>query len=185
MNNLILKFLFPSKSRALKEAVICLLIQILVFVNNNSLYARKTIETGPAVTPAISILPMDILAHSQISYRADGGFTGVQSFSVLISCVDGQISFLKSIHDPRSEEANSTLRQIGSLGKDEYLTLWDILLKCRVFNIPNAPDPKTDLLDEFTYTFDVSVGSENHQFRIYAMSRPGGSSVFRHQERDG
>src|SRR5262245_32515774 len=48
--------------------------------------------TAPRPDPA-SALPADatLLDRSQIAYRAEGGFTGVESYSVIISCVRGEV----------------------------------------------------------------------------------------------
>jgi hypothetical protein len=66
----------------------------------------------------------ELLEESQLSYRAEGGFTGVESYGVIISCVKGKVSILKSIHDPRLEKDNARIRQIGTMDQNEYLQLW-------------------------------------------------------------
>ena len=43
----------------------------------------------------------EILAHSELSYKADGGFTGIRSYSVRICCNKGKITTVRTILDPR------------------------------------------------------------------------------------
>jgi hypothetical protein len=114
----------------------------------------------------------DILKGSQISYRADGGFTGVQGYGVIISCVNGKISVLKTISDPRLRDEAATVHDISSIGTDEYLNLWDNLDREALFKMSDAPDPKVDILDEFTVTFHAVVGKDHHEFRVHGISRP-------------
>jgi hypothetical protein len=120
----------------------------------------------------------DLLASSQISYRAEGGFTGVQSYGVIISCVKGKISVMKSIFDPRLNSEKSRIRQIGTMDSNAYITLWDSLAAHAVLKMDNAPEPKYDILDEFTVTFYTKVGDTLHQFYARGISRPEAAKYF-------
>lgn len=121
--------------------------------------------------------PEKLLENSQISYRAEGGFTGVQAYSVVIACVNGRISILKSIHDPRHGNA-SPIRQTTRLSSETYLRLWDDLLKNAIFSLRDAPLPNHDILDEFTVHFEARVGKVQHRFQVYGCSRPEASRYF-------
>src|SRR4051812_31659944 len=64
-------------------------------------FANGEKTTGDDENNKIQFSNDELLEKSQISYAADGGFTGVRSFSVIISCVNGRISTLKTIRNPR------------------------------------------------------------------------------------
>lgn len=128
-------------------------------------------STGWAATSAA------ILKNSQISYRAEGGFTGVKSYGVLISCVDGKISVLKSIHDPRLR-SKQPLRVTGTMDRDSYLNLWQGLKKQAVFGLKDGPPLKQDSLDEFTLSFEAKIGKQTNAFKVTACSRPEASRYF-------
>lgn len=119
-----------------------------------------------------------LLRKSQISYRAEGGFSKVQSYSVIISCVDGKISTLATIHDPHLGADKGTLHQTGTLDKDQYLRLWKSAAQMGVQSKKDAPPLKQDILDEFTVTFDVQAGNWNHRFSAAGISRREASSYF-------
>lgn len=116
----------------------------------------------------------ELLSKSQLSYRASGGFTEVNSFSVIISCVDGKISTYRSLRNNR----HGALRRTGTMTKVEYLNLWDKMLRHRVMSMPNAPEPKHDILDEFTVEFEAKVGKTTHNFSARGCSRPEASRHF-------
>lgn len=119
-----------------------------------------------------------LLQNSQISYRAEGGFTGVQSYGVILSCVNGRISVMKSIYDPRLPADKAQMREIASMDKDTYLKLWDDLNKQAFFKTPDAPQPKHDIADEFTVNFHAKIGEEHHEFQVYGISLPSSSRYF-------
>ena len=114
----------------------------------------------------------DLLANSQISYRAEGGFTGVQAYGVILSCVHGKISVLKTISDPRLPDQASTVHDVSSITQSEYFALWDNLDRQALFQTTDAPEPKMDIADEFTVTFHAKVGDAHHEFHVRGISRP-------------
>lgn len=117
-----------------------------------------------------------ILQRSEISYQAEGGFTGVNAYSVHISCVDGKISTLAMIKDPRlTHDATSTLKKTGTLTKEEYLNLWARLDRMAIFDKKDAPSPKLEIFDEFTLNFVAKVGPIENQFSVQGCSRPEAS----------
>lgn len=119
-----------------------------------------------------------ILANSQISYRAEGGFTGVESYGVIVSCVKGKISVMKSIYDPRLQKDNARMRQIGSLSKEDYLVLWENLDRQAIFKMKDSAPLTMDVYDEFTNHFYVKVGDYLHQFDVVGISLPEASRYF-------
>ncbi|MCG3205922.1 MAG: hypothetical protein KCHDKBKB_02646 [Elusimicrobia bacterium] len=120
----------------------------------------------------------EILKVSQLSYQAEGGFSGVQSYGVILSCVNGQVSLLKTIHDPRFPSDKAILRQIGHMATEDYLKLWNTLDRHGIFKTANAPKPKMDIMDEFTVRFHAKVGERHHQFDVYGISRPEAARYF-------
>lgn len=117
-----------------------------------------------------------ILNRSQISYSADGGFTGVNSYSVIISCVDGKISVLKTISDPRVKDKN--IYEKSTMDRSAYLALWDNLERMQVFNKKDGKKPSFDVLDEFTTSFSFKIGDKTSQFEAFACSRPECAQYF-------
>ncbi len=169
---------FPNWNRLAKEAVFFALIQFMVSSPAVS-GARK--PHGALKKQAVASARIDraaLLKNSQISYRAEGGFTGIRSYGVLISCVDGKVSVLKSIYDPRLGRDRSRVRHIEKLDRDDYLSLWRSLEKQAVFKAQNAPQPKGDILDEFTLTFSLKVRDSQHRFLVYGISRPEAARYF-------
>jgi hypothetical protein len=120
----------------------------------------------------------ELLDNSQISYRAEGGFTGVESFSVIISCVKGKISILKSIQDPRLDESHSRIRQLGSMEAENYLQLWEEMNKHALFQMKDTSPVSMDILDEFTHHFYAKVGERYHKFQAQGINRPDASRCF-------
>lgn len=169
---------FPKKSRLIKELAILVWVQLLVVGPNHARFLRATnsIETPPL--QAIQATKSEILKDSSISYRAEGGFTGVKSFSVIISCVRGKVSILKTIRDPRSGLKNQVHRQTKTMTREKYVKLWKCLKRQCILTVPDAPDPEIDILDEFTFKFEARVGKQKNNFKIYGMSRPGASRYF-------
>ena len=140
-------------------------------------FLATSIAIGPSIlqaetpaSPKIATDPASLLARSQISYRAEGGFSGVESYGVIISCVNNQISVLESIHDPRVP--SEPMRRLGHMTPDEYLALWDSLIRQAALKLPDGPTIKQDVLDEFTVTFTAGVMDQTHQFRAQALSLP-------------
>lgn len=125
---------------------------------------------SPSFQPKIATDASSLLARSQISYRAEGGFTGVESYGVIISCVNNQISVLESIHDPRVP--SEPMRKLGHMSTDQYLALWDSLIRQAALKLTDGPTIDHDVLDEFTVKFNVSVMDQGHQFRAQALSLP-------------
>ncbi len=114
----------------------------------------------------------DLLKNSQISYRAEGGFSEVQSYGVILSCVNGKISVLKSISDPRLSDKSALVHDVSSMSPSAYLSLWDSLDRQAVFRMTDAPEPKIDIADEFTITFNAKIGSARNEFHVVGISRP-------------
>jgi hypothetical protein len=135
--------------------------------------SNKTTDLSEKNQP--SFTDQEILKNSQISYHADGGFTGVRSYGVIISCVNGKISTLKSIHNPGRQGAS---RQKGTMDHASYIRLWKSLKRQRAFTAQNVPAPKHDIRDEFTIDFEARVGSEKNAFRVYGIGRPEASHQF-------
>jgi len=144
------------------------MVQLLI-LGQNQAYTLDQIddETNVFFNPSIN----SIIKRSQISYMADGGFTEVESFGVIISCVDGKISVLKTLLDPNNFSTAARLRQTGTMPKKTYLKLWNNIKKQGVFEIQNAAEPHRDIRDEFTYHFNLSVGNYNHEFTVYGITR--------------
>lgn len=147
------------------------------------LMPNLTIFAAAKKSPQNNSLNTAALLHkSQISYQADGGFTAVKSYSVIISCIDGKISTLSTISDPKLMGSNaSPLRHIGTMDEEAYLNLWDKLNRMAVFEKKNGPEPRADILDEFTVTFQASVGNDENQFSVRGCSRPEASQYFAFQ----
>lgn len=124
-----------------------------------------------------------ILAESQISYRAEGGFTGVESYGVIISCVKGKISVMKSIYDPRLQKDNARMRALGSMDKEEYVQLWKDLERQAFFKMRDSSPLTMDIADEFTNHFVAKVGDRTHKFDVVGISRPEASRYFALRER--
>ena len=123
-------------------------------------------STGPRIATDMASL----LARSQISYRAEGGFSGVESYGVIISCVNNQVSVMASIHDPRVP--SEPMRKLSHMSTDKYLALWDSLVRQAALKLDDGPVIDHDVLDEFTVSFTVSVMDQTHQFRAQALSLP-------------
>ena len=128
----------------------------------------------PPASAAVEILPTDpadVLKKSQVSYRAEGGFSGVESYGSIISCVNGEVSIMASIHDPRSKNGEPT-RKICHMTQERYLAMWNSLVRQASLRLTDGPALHRETLDEFTVTFNLSVGSESHQFRAQGLSLP-------------
>lgn len=168
------------KSVVLKEAVLFALIQVLLAAPNHAFFWHKAKSQANSADdePIINVSNREILKYSHVAYRAMGGFTGVKSYSVLITCINGKISVLNSIHDPKVPGKKSVVRKKSNMNVSDYLALWDGLRKQRIFNVQNAPKPNMDILDEFTFAFDVQAGDQANQFDIYGLSRPEGARYF-------
>lgn len=161
--------------RLFREAFFMALIQILVASPSAAQRNHKKVQ--PAAVQ-IQFSDKEILHQSQISYRAEGGFTGVTSYGVILSCVDGKVSVLKSLNDPKLTNRNHKMIELKTMDKEQYLNLWNTLQRMNVFVTQNAPDPKLDILDEFTFTFNIKAGDREHQFRVYGINRPESSRHF-------
>lgn len=125
----------------------------------------------------------ELLNESQISYRAEGGFTGVESYGVIISCVKGKISVLKSIYDPRLDKNNAQMRQIASMDENEYLQLWADMNRQALLKMNDSTPVTMDITDEFTNHFVAKVGKHIHRFEVVGISRPESSKYFALRER--
>lgn len=136
------------------------------------------VNTPPVAQSKRLLSKQSILKQSQISYKAQGGFTGVESYGVLISCSGGKISVLKTLRDPRLGQKEGHLRQAGTLDTNAYLRLWESLSRLSLFSTPDAPQPKMDILDEFTFMFEAQAGSQRHGFKVYGISRPEAARHF-------
>lgn len=127
-------------------------------------------EAAIAVAPPLPDDAKSVLARSQVSYRAEGGFSGVESYGVIISCVGGEVSMMASIHDPRLP--SEPMRKIGRISPERYLELWNALLRQASVRMTDGPILDRDVLDEFTVTFNLSVSDRNHRFRAQGLSLP-------------
>ena len=154
-------------SRALL-AVIC----VLSFGADG--FARRA-RTADAPVMLRHVAKATLLEDSAISYRADGGFTGIQGYSVLIVCRAGAVSTLATIHDPRRDEP---LRRTGHMTEEEYLALWEQLNRQRVFATTDVERPKWEIRDEFTIRFEVRAGRLEHAFSVHGLNRPEASKLF-------
>jgi len=158
----------------LKDLLFTLWIQLMAASPNMA-------KTQTAVVPPKTPLKIEyvgrreILKNSMISYRAVGGYTGVKSYSVVISCVNGKISALSSINDPRIKEV---LRRKSDMTKDSYVMLWKNLNRLAILEKRDAPNPKRDILDQFTINFEVKAGSKQNQFKVVGCSRPEAAQYF-------
>lgn len=162
-------------NKALKEAVFIAFIQLLVYSPAHAQHKQKQ----PLPTrPKIQVSDKEILKKSQVAYRAEGGFTGVISYGVIIGCVEGKISVLKSIHDPKLVDPDHKKFELGSMTHEKYLNLWHTMEKMNVFGTNDIPDPKLDIMDEFTFTFNVKVGDKENQFRVFGIDRSEASRHF-------
>lgn len=159
---------FPIFPFLFKQGFFFFWLQLLVVPASQAQHKKH----APAPTPLINASRNDILKNSQISYRAEGGFTGIHSYSVIVTCVRGKISTLQSIHDPRIRNGNSHLRRAGRMDKVSYLNLWKSLNNLAVLNIKDAPNPKMDILDEFTVKFEARAGDYKNTFKVYGCGRP-------------
>ncbi len=137
-----------------------------------------SVQRAPQKQYENSITNQDILKESQISYRADGGFSTVESYGVILSCVNGKVSVLKSINDPRLPASKSHSREVEAMDPDKYLELWDNLDRQAMFRMENGPRPKEDIRDEFTVHFYAKVGEKLHEFNVYGISRPEAARYF-------
>jgi len=161
---------YPFLSMLLKEGFFMFWLQVMAGTQT-PVIAQHKIPT-PTSTPVYQASQNEILQDSQISYRAEGGFTGVRSYTVIITCVDGKISTLQSIHDPRVSDDERTLYRTGKISSEAYLNLWNNLNKQAVFNLKDGENPKMEIMDEFTVQFEVKAGSRSNTFKVYGCNRP-------------
>ncbi len=148
-----------------------LLIALILAAQTPSLSRAAGAAVSPAAVEVLSTDPASVLARSQVSYRAEGGFSGVESYGAIVSCVNGEISIMASIHDPRSKNGEPT-RKICHMTQERYLALWNDLVKQAGLKLSDGPALRRETLDEFTVTFNLSVGDETHQFRAQGLSLP-------------
>ena len=171
-----------SKKRIIIKGVICdLLIFAMQFGNvsvSNAGPFKKLLNSVENPQPQVEISDKEILSASQLSYRAEGGFTGVQSFGVILSCVNGRVSVMKSIYDPRLAADRARTREIGTMSPDTYLALWNNLDRHALFKMTDAPLPTRDIEDEFTVHFYAKAGKMLHQFDVVGISRPEAARYF-------
>jgi hypothetical protein len=144
-----------------REGFFILWLQVLMA--GNSYQARAAAPQLPNQS--------EILAKSQLSYQAEGGFTNVKSYSVLITCVDGKISTLKSMHNPAGKH-REPIRISGTMSSRDYLELWKSASRQGVLSLQDAPAPRAERLDQFTIHFEASAGSSKNKFKVFACSRP-------------
>jgi hypothetical protein len=128
--------------------------------------------------PLGAMTDKEILRSSQISYRAEGGFTGVASYGVILSCINGQVSVMKSIYDPRLPADKANSREISSMDPKDYIRLWENLDRHALFKMQDAPEPRMDIADEFTVHFYAKVENKFNQFHVYGISRPEAARYF-------
>lgn len=150
----------------------------VAFFSSKSVASEKNSfnPDSEAKFPRVQIPDSEILKNSQISYRAEGGFTGINSYGIIISCVNGHISMLKSLHDPRRHQ--STLHERGLMNHEAYLRLWKELKRQGVFSAASVPEPKMEIADQFTLTFEAKAGNAKHQFSVHGIARPEACQQF-------
>ena len=155
------------------------LLMVLNFpVSSHAGPFQKLINSTYRESSTLLFSPEELIKESQISYRADGGFTGIESYGVIISCVNGKISVLKSIADPNLGNGQNVVRQLGTLDQQTYLALWDTLDNHAMFRMNDAPQPKHEIADEFTVTFFAKVGGAHHKIQVPGIRRPEVSRYF-------
>ncbi len=168
----------------LKSLVIDLFIIVLQFGGTGGrAYAVEELESANVAdsVPRVStdqITESDVLKNSQISYRADGGFSGIESYGVILSCINGQVSVMKSIFDPRLPADKAQFRDISTMDSEQYLLLWNALDRMALLKLADAPRPKMDILDEFTVEFNAKIKNNSHKFTVYGISRPEAARYF-------
>ncbi len=146
-----------------------LICSVLILTFSSISHAKKPIN-HPSKKASINLGNGEILTQSQISYKAEGGFTGIHSFGVIISCVNGKVSVLKTLNDPSRPSA--FIHQKGSMSQEAYLELWKGLKKHKVFFASNIADPKMDIADQFTMTFEAKAGDHKNEFKVHGIARP-------------
>jgi hypothetical protein len=155
---------------------------VLSSVGTGPVWAKskhKTIPQKVVTVPQVPLSTKEILKQSQISYQAEGGFSGIRSYGVHISCVGGKISTLCSIIDPRITKSDiKPIYRKGTMDIDTYLALWKKMNNMAVFRKKDAPNPKQDILDEFTLNFTVQAGENKNSFRVYGLSRPEAAQYY-------
>jgi len=171
------QYIYTPK-RFLKEMAILFLVQLLVVAPNHAGFWNKSKPVTKTDSFVLTFSDKEIMKNSFLSYKAVGGFSSIRSYNVMISCKNGKISVLKSIHNPKRNKRSPTIRQRGSMPKQEYLALWHRLNRQRVFNLPDAPDPKRNLHDEFTFHFQARVGKYENNFKVYGVHRPEAARYF-------
>ncbi|MFN0118409.1 MAG: hypothetical protein ACKVQC_08995 [Elusimicrobiota bacterium] len=155
-----------------------LTFSLLMSISLNSFAVWEMPLVKSSVGSMPEVIKKQLIQNSQISYRAEGGFSKAESYGVIISCVDGKVSTLTSIYDPRFSTANSKLRKIGSMSTEDYLDLWASLNRQALFQSVDAPEPKKEQLDEFTVTFFAKIGDDLHNFKVKSIKRPEASRYF-------
>jgi hypothetical protein len=120
---------------------------------------------------SLNVEPAQLLERSQVSYRAEGGFTGVESYGVVISCVRGEVSVMASIHDPRVPGAEP-MRTFSHMSSERYLALWNSLIRQAALRLENGPALNRDVRDEFTVSFHLSVGEQSRDLHAQGLSLP-------------
>jgi len=155
---------------------------IFVSVGTGPVWAKSKHKAEPKIevtAPQVPLSTKEILKQSQISYQAEGGFSGIRSYGVHISCVGGKISTLCSIIDPRITKSDTKpIYRKGTMDIDTYLALWHKMNNMAVFHKKDAPDPKRDILDEFTLNFTVQAGDKSNSFKVYGLSRPEAAQYY-------
>lgn len=159
----------------LREIFFVVWIQLLVFGNSPSiLEAKPRTDKTHVVHVTKTIAKKDILAKSELAYRATGGFSEVNSYTVILSCVNGKISSYRAVRNNR----HGIFRKTGTMTQQAYLNLWDNMLRRKIFEMKDAPTPRQDILDEFTVNFEAKVGDASNKFSAYGCSRPEASPYF-------
>jgi hypothetical protein len=159
----------------LREIFFVVWIQLLVFGNSYSIVeAKPRLDKTHVVHITKVIDKKDLLAKSELSYRATGGFSEVNSYTVILSCVNGKISTFRAVRNNR----HGIFRKPGTMSQEAYLNLWDNMLRRKVFEMKDAPTPRQDILDEFTVHFEAKVGDATNKFAAYGCSRPEAAPYF-------
>lgn len=166
-----------SKFRLGNTALLKASLAVLLFSTPSWAKSFSEISADtPAKSPLITVSDKELLKNSQISYRAEGGFSGIRSYSVILSCVNGRISVLKTIHDPRSSA--KTIHNRGTLNAKAYLRLWNSLNRQKALSTANVAEPKMDISDEFTHVFDIRAGQHKNSFSVHGIQRPEACQQF-------
>ena len=129
-------------------------------------------ESTPAKNQIKTELQEKIKKKSQISYRADLKGASIRSYGVIISCIDGKVSAIRSLYDPSLASDPRPIRQIVDLDLDQYLNLWDSLIRRGALDMKDRPPSTLPHSEESSVHFLLSLGKDTHEFSVTDLNRP-------------